>query len=152
MSRTAIAWLITYFTGLAFSFKDPIFGLLAYLWDYYNHPPLRWWGDEIPDLRWSLLASLILLVSYLMAGRSLAHKAILRQPQTKWLLAFLAVTFLITPTFALSTERSFHYASDLAKLVLLYVLIIGIVRGPRELRWFALAMIIGGLDWGWNAW
>ena len=151
MSKTTLAWLLGYFGGAVLSFRDPIFGLLMYLWDYYNHPALRWWGDELPDLRWSLFSAVVVLVSYVVSGRQLFASAIFRQSPVRWLLALLVITFIVTFGFAISSAQSFHYASDLAKLVVLYILIVGIIRSPREFRWFVFAMIIGGMHWGVSA-
>ena len=64
MSLTAIAFLAAYFGCLfrAFS-KDPKWGLYAYLLAFYAHPVGRWWGQSLPDLRWSFLAALVTLVA-----------------------------------------------------------------------------------------
>ena len=63
MSKRALVWLIAYLTGVAFTFHEPFWGVATYLIDYYVHPPLQWWGDELPDLRWSLLPASALLAS-----------------------------------------------------------------------------------------
>lgn len=150
MSKTALAWLIAYGAGLLLSVVDPFYALLAYLLDYYAHPPLRWWGLALPDLRWSLLAAGVLLLAYLFNGRSLVDRSILRHRQTKWLLGFLGVAILVT-AFAVSVDRSLHYLSDIAKLTLLYLLILGTVRTRSQFRWFVLVMIVGAFIWGVDA-
>ncbi len=150
MSKTAFAWIFAYCGGLVFSFWGPFYGLLAYLLDYYAHPPLHWWGKGLPDLRWSLLAAVVLLLTYLFNGYSLFDTMIVRHPQTKWLVCFLIVALSVTP-FAVSVDRSVHYLKDIAKLTLLYFLIVGTVRTPKEFRWFVLVMILGGLLWGVDA-
>src|SRR5262245_25694405 len=73
MSLTAIGFLFVYVMGLVLAFvRHPSFGLLAYIWAFYNLPPSRWWGSDLPDVRWSLVAStvtaLALMLHELMAG------------------------------------------------------------------------------------
>jgi O-antigen ligase len=152
MAKRAVIWLAAYIGGLALSVTDPFLPLMSYLLDYYNHPPLRWWGDELPDLRWSLIAALVLLGAYLLHGRSLLDNRIFRHSITWWLLGFLGIALLVTPFLAVDEARSIEYSQNLAKLVLLYCLIVGTVRTPTQYRLFVLAMIVGAMFWGFDAW
>lgn len=64
MSETALLFLLAYATGLILAlFVRPIYGLYTYIGVFYLHPPSRWWGEMLPDIRWSLLAALVTLVS-----------------------------------------------------------------------------------------
>lgn len=150
MSKTALAWLLLYTAGLGLSLLEPFYALVAYLVDYYAHPPLRWWGRALPDLRWSLLAAGVLLFAYLLKGRSPLDSGIVRHGQTKWLLGYLAVASVVT-LWAVDRSRSVVYLGDIAKLVLLYLLIVGTVRSRDQFRWFVLVMIIGAFLWGLDA-
>lgn len=61
---TATAFLLFYFGCAALALlKHPIYGLYLYLAVVYIHPPSRWWGQMLPDLRWSLLAAVIALIA-----------------------------------------------------------------------------------------
>src|SRR5262245_28767941 len=63
---TAIAFAGVFALALVLAFvRHPIFGLGAYLLAFFNHPPDRWWGQSLPDLRWSLLAAAVTLVAAL---------------------------------------------------------------------------------------
>lgn len=150
MPKTALLWLAAYGAGLLLSLVDPFYALLAYLLDYYAHPPLRWWGDSLPDLRWSLLAALVLLASYTVHGRSLFDRSIVGHSQTLWLLALLAAAILVTP-FAVDPARNLEELITLAKLTLLYMLIVGTVRTRSQFRWVVIVMIAGALLWGVDA-
>ena len=64
MSLTAIAFLGAYVLGLLSSFVvHPRWGLITYIAVFYLHPPLRWSGAGLPDMRWSLLAAVVTLIS-----------------------------------------------------------------------------------------
>lgn len=151
MSTTALAWVAAFVLGCLASFAQPFLAMLVYLLDYYEHPPLRWWGRGLPDLRWSLLASIVLLLANLAKGRNPFSSEVMRNPSTRWLLLFLLVAALVTP-FGVSLDRGLHYLADIAKLVLLYGLIILSVRTRGQFRLFVLAMILGSFVWGLEAW
>jgi len=151
MSKTALAWIIGLITGTVLNFRDPIFGFLVYLWEYYNHPPLRWWGSQVPNLRWSLVVGSILFASYTLHGRTIFRRDILRHRQTQWLCVLLFITVLVTAFLAVDPVRSRDYVLDLAKLTLLYCVIIGVVDNYRKYQWVTLALILGALHWGVDA-
>lgn len=151
MSKTALAWTIGLLTGTVLNFRDPIFGLLTYLWEYYNHPPLRWWGNQVPDWRWSLLMGTMLLVSYTLHGKTLFRREIFRHRQTQWLVGFFIITALVTTFLAIDPVRSRGYVLDLGKLTVLFCLIIGVVDSYRKYQWVTAALILGALSWGVDA-
>ena len=66
MSLTGIGFLAVYGLGLLLSFKHPLFGLFSYMWAFYNDPVARWWGEGLPDLRWSLVSAVVTTVAVLL--------------------------------------------------------------------------------------
>jgi len=151
MPIRALLWLCAFVVGGIASFSEPIFGLLTYLLDYYAHPPLRWWGQALPNFRWSLITTAILAGALLIKGRWFLGRETMRHAQTKWLLAFLAVAAAVTP-LAVSRESTLHFLGSLAKLVLLYLLIVGAIRTPKHYRYVVLAMVLGAFLWGFDSW
>lgn len=64
MSISALVFVGVYAIGLLLAFaRHPGYGVFAYLWVFYNHPPSRWWGAELPELRWSLIAAVVTLIA-----------------------------------------------------------------------------------------
>jgi hypothetical protein len=64
MSLTALIFLAVYGLLLALAFlRRPYWGLLAYMWAFYNHPEARWWGEQVPALRYSLIAAVVTLLA-----------------------------------------------------------------------------------------
>ena len=37
-----------------------------YIWTFYEYPEQRWWGLELPDLRWSLTAAVITFAAVIL--------------------------------------------------------------------------------------
>jgi putative inorganic carbon (hco3(-)) transporter len=148
MSKTALLWLCGYVFGMLGAVVSPFYPLYAYLLDYYQHPPLRWWGKSLPELRWALMPALALLASCILHGRNPLDS--IRQSPTRWILAFFVVALMVTP-FAISLDRHVFYIDKLGRLILLYLLIAVTVRTREEFRWFILIMILGSFTWGWDA-
>ena len=70
MALTTIAFLLCYFGGLGLSLTvHPRWGLYTYLLAFYTHPPARWWGASLPDLRWSMLAAVVTFISIVKLPR-----------------------------------------------------------------------------------
>jgi hypothetical protein len=151
MSKTAMAWVLGIVTGTVLSFRDPIFGLLAYLFEYYNHPPLRWWGDDLPDLRWSLLIASLFFASYSFYGKTIFRREIFRHKSTQWLVMLVITASMVTAFLSIDPERSRGYVLDLLKLTLLFCLMVGVITDYKKYRWVTMALVLGALSWGWDA-
>lgn len=46
--------------------RHPIYGLMTYIAVFYLHPPSRWWGETLPDMRWALLAACVTAIALLV--------------------------------------------------------------------------------------
>ena len=63
MSLTGAAFLLAFAAGLWFTvFRHPLFGLYSYIALFYLNPVSRWWGETLPDLRWSLVMGVVTLI------------------------------------------------------------------------------------------
>ncbi len=152
MSRTALLFVALFFGGLAGAILHPVYPLLAYLVDYYQHPPLRWWGRELPSgIRWSLLASLTVLAATFLHGKFPVSRATLRHRPVQGLLALAVIAALVTP-FAVSVERSVHYLELLWQLTLLVMVMIVSLDSPKHWRLAVMVMALGSFTWGFDAW
>ncbi|MBA2556018.1 MAG: O-antigen ligase family protein [Chloroflexi bacterium] len=152
MSKMAIFWATLYFGNLAGAILHPIHPMVAYLAFYYLPPHLNWWGRGVlPDLRYSLLASGVLLLSVLFVRSNMEPLKREWNPAMPWLLAWGANTALVT-AWALQTARSWAYTVVCLKLVLLYALIPAAVRTPNQFDIFGAAHVAGAFYWGYKAW
>jgi O-antigen ligase len=151
MSKTALLWLAGYGTSAIMAFVNPAYGLFGYFLDYYGHPPLRWWGKGLVDLRWSLTISLVTLVALLINQDKLPKLRSLAHPQTKWLLMFVVTTFIVTPTTAVMMDASSKAVVELTKIAVLYLLITHTVRSKKHFGYLIIIQIVGVFWWGWDA-
>jgi O-antigen ligase len=143
MSLTSAAFLIAFFTGLGFGvFKHPRFALYTYVAVFYLHPPSRWWGDFLPDLRWSLLAAVVALLA--------AWRLPVTPGRTHWLkttpglgLLLFTIWLWIQSFWALDPTEHREACILFSKFVLLYYLIYRLVDSPEEMGRFLLVHFAG---------
>lgn len=145
MSLTAIAFLAAYFGCLfrAFS-KDPKWGLYAYLLAFYAHPVGRWWGQSLPDLRWSFLAALVTLVAVFFSkkkGRWLSSK------ESKYYLVFL-LYLLVQYLWVLNSTFHTIFVLLVVKYFILILLIQQCIKTKEDVIGFIICNAIGALYFG----
>ena len=119
--------------------KGPLYGLIAYAIIYFipPSPDIHWWAEYIPFTRWSLLSSLVLIISFFLHR----EKLIVRKFRSaNWLFTF---TFLSLVT-VLVTDNDVHEPSHAYKLITYCItvwFIIRVLRDQEQLRTFLLSLI-----------
>lgn len=167
MSLTALAFLAVYFAGLGLAFFRPIFGLMAYLWAFYQYPESRWWSGDVPSLRWSLIAAAVTLVAERLytlrdGGRDSTSERTAEDSSDSttpwyyvgglvWLTAFSAWIWIQTP-WALNRTWHFDGAILFSKYVVLFFLLFRLIRDTKSAELFGWAHVAGCVLWGWLAW
>ena len=166
MSITSIVYLLVFAGGLILAFRNPIFGLSVYLWAFYNNPQTRWWSDQVPDLRWSLIAAIVTLVAFAVhsvggAGgpaRTTASSSELggspKQQRLSfgfWCLALFACWAWIQSSWALDPQTHLEGCILFTKYVVLFFIVDRLITTERHLELFAWAHVGGCFHWGWIA-
>jgi putative inorganic carbon (hco3(-)) transporter len=153
MSVTAIVWLLLYCAAAVATFSNPVFGSLGYLLEYYMRPELKWWGDQLPDLRWNLIISLALGLSFVLRRTSLRQMVAVPNPVLRWLLGLAAVMVLVSPTVAVDSSLSWEWSTQWVKMAIIFpLLVVGVLRTPSGFDWFISANMLGAGWWGYQAW
>jgi putative inorganic carbon (hco3(-)) transporter len=151
MSKLLFLWLVVYFGGLILAVVHPIYPMVSYLLFYYAPPHANWWGRNLPDLRYSLLASAFIIFALVLKNGVLERLKSVKNPALPWLLLFGVNVSLVT-VWAISRYRSWHWASAILKLIVLYMLIPATVRTPAHFDMFSAVHIGGATYWGYKAW
>lgn len=151
MSKQLLLWLTIYFGGLALAVAHPIYPMVSYLLFYYAPPHFNWWGRNLPDLRYSLLASAFIVLAAVLKSGSLERMKSVKNPALPWLLLFGVNVCLVT-TWAFNKYRSWTWALAILKLIVLYILIPVAVRTPVHFDTFSAVHIGGATYWGYKAW
>jgi hypothetical protein len=142
MSTTGLVFMLAFLASLAFAFVRPIVGLYAYIAVFYVHPPSRWWGEALPDLRWSLLAAAVTLVATLRLPADKGRRSWLATTPARLLIAY-TLWLWIQFGWTLSPEAQLDVAVLFSKYVVLFYLIYRLVNTPEDVRRFLLVHAIG---------
>ena len=119
--------------------KRPFFGLCAYLMAFYLNPPARWWGESLPDFRWSFVAALVtLLVIFIKNSRFESF----RFTETR-LYAVFFFYVVIQTYWAIDLTAHLEFVSAVFNFLMVIFLIQGSVRDEKDLIWFIVFMMLG---------
>lgn len=151
MSLTGLAFLAAFIATMALAlFRHPVYGLYGYVALFYLHPPDRWWVSGLPDLRWTLTASVVTLVATLWLRSDPARPSWLSEWPAKLLLAFTAWLW-IQSFWALLPEPHFAFATLYLKYVVLFYLIYRLADSAERMRGFLTVHFLGCAYLGWLA-
>ena len=149
LSAAFFALFFATFAALALK-RSPMFGLYLYFIAFYVHPPSRWWGELLPDLRWSLFAAALTIVSMVI------HRKDLRQPTRPWattvpgLVLVLFVLWLwIQNAWALDAPTHFSASIQFTKYLIAFYLIYRLADTPQKNTDLLLAHVAGTVYLGW---
>ena len=149
MSLTAFAFAIMYVSGLlAGLFWRPIYAFYTYIAVFYLHPPSRWWGLDLPDLRWSLIAAIITLIATLRLDDQPQKDSWLSSGAVQITIIFTS-WFWIQSLWALNPEDHLDAAIIFTKYAALFYMMYKLLDSERSLYGFCLAHVIGCTFLGW---
>ena len=149
MALTALAFLMLFFGGLLLAFAiHPRFGLYTYLAVFYLHPPSRWWGDMLPDIRWSLVAAVVALLALARLPPVIGRPKFLSLPPV-WLLVAFTAWVWVQNAWALDRVMQLDLSILLTKYVVLFYLMYRLVDSPHMLNNVLFVHVLGCFFLGW---
>ncbi len=153
MSITALVWALLYCAAIVSSLVNPLYASLGYFLEYYMRPELKWWGDDLPALRWNLIVSIALAVSFLIRRTSLRPLVAVRNLALPWLLALGGIMLVVSVTVAVDPDVSWNWMLQWDKMALVFpLLLVGVIRSSSGFNLVVAANMLGGFWWGWEAW
>jgi O-antigen ligase/polysaccharide polymerase Wzy-like membrane protein len=151
MTLTGLAFVLAFFGALGLAVvRQPIYGLYAYVAVFYLHPPSRWWGAFLPDLRWSLLAGIVTLVLVLRLPSQPDRRPWYGNTAAKVLIAY-TVWLWIQNLWALDGAEQMSISILFTKYVVLFYLFYRLVDNPTDLRRLLWVHFAGCVYLGWLA-
>lgn len=146
MTLTGLAFVAAYVYGLMRAFfSHPRWGLYVYIGTFYLHPPMRWWGASLPELRWSLIASVVTLLALPSAKVERSASPWTSHTFGKALIAF---TVWMWVQFAWANPNHINGVILWTKYMILSYVIYRLVRDEKTLLGFAYAHVLGCLYFG----
>lgn len=140
---TAATYLLFYCYGLFRALTGkPLWGIFIYFMCFYAHAPSQWWGNYLPNLRWSLIASIVTMIALFIYPPKEGFK-FFKFRENRWLTVFFVYLLLQYP-FVYSTSWHTDYVFLFFKFILFIFLFQNCVRTPKDFRGVIIANALGG--------
>jgi len=140
MPITALGFLAVFSIGCLVALKRPYVGLLLYFFVYYMHPPGKYWGSFLPEMRWTLIVALITLVSTFMHEKELGKW--FASKQSKLLFLFF-IFILVQYPFVISKTWHIEFVILFFKMFILYFLIVTLTNSIKKFSGLIITNLIG---------
>jgi hypothetical protein len=151
VSISAVVFVAIFFGGMLLALtRHPTFGLYIYVLVFYLHPPSRWWGVDLPDLRWSLIAAAATLVATLRLPQNRARPSWLSS-RVGPLLVVCTLWLWIQTAWAMNPEPHQEAAVLFTKYIVLFYVIYRLMETEQDVRNFLVVHIIGCFFLSWLA-
>lgn len=125
----------------------PVWGLWTYTMVLYMSPWHNWWGKHLPNLRWSLLASLFAFIAIFINQRKIAPKAPWTSNGAAKILIAFTFWLYIQLIWAISFDKQLELCILYTKYIFLFYMIYKVLDSERSFFYFFLFNIIGALYW-----
>jgi hypothetical protein len=148
---SALLFVVTFFglAGLAL-WRHPICGIYLYLLVFYIHPPARYWSVLLPNVRWSMLSAMIIVLALLIH-----HRRLIKPPRS-WastvpgLVMMLFVLWVwVQNLWALDPEMHASASVQLFKYILAFYFIYRLADTPQKIADVLGVHVAGCLYLGW---
>jgi hypothetical protein len=148
MSISLLLFCLILIAGLLLTlFKNPKYGLYTYLLVFYGFPPARWWGKGLPDIRWSLIVSVITLVAMMIHSSTVSKRNWLSYFPAKMLVTY-AVWMSVQFIWITHVDTHTKGLTLLIKYIILYYMIYKLLNTEKDLIQFIMAHILGCFYFG----
>jgi O-antigen ligase len=142
MPIVAVFFISVYCFGLLKTITSkPIYGLFTYLFAFYLHPPSNYWGEFVPDIRWSLIAAIFTFLAVLVKNRDIGW-IFFKFVETKLFFIFV-VYVLIQNLWAVSPILHWEYTIMAIKFLILIFLIQNCIHDEKDVIKFIIVNILG---------
>lgn len=141
----AAAFFITFLVCIVGGFaRTPLLGFGAYILVFYGHPPSRWWGALLPDLRWSFTAAICaVLAAYFYKPVSyVSNKPWHQDTIIRWVVIFIAWMWMQTP-WVLGLDAHLEGVIIMTKYLLVMYVLVKILDSPQAMDFMFVAHIVG---------
>lgn len=143
MSLTAAAFLLCFASGLGLAlFRHPIYGLYTYIAVFYLDAPSRWWGEGLPELRWSLLTAFVTAIAMLRIKPDPARPPWYQTAPAVFLIGYTVWLWIQVP-WAIDPDMHRECAIMFTKYIIVYFMVYRLIDTPALTADFMLAHVIG---------
>jgi hypothetical protein len=143
MALTSLLFLVAFGAGLLLCvLRHPVYGLYTYIAVFYLDPSSRWWGEQLPDLRWSFTAAAITFLCTLFRSGDPARRSVFSHAPVRIFMAFVALVLLQSP-WALNQEEHAFAVSLFPKYIVVIYFFYALVNSIERLKGVLFAHAMG---------
>lgn len=151
MSKLLLIFIPVYLGGLIGTIAyDVSWGIFLYQLQYFVNPESSWFYSQIPDLRFTFIISVIILVAFIIKHDRYKHTLLLKFPQSKWLLIMLSMLVIIS-LYAAWPEKHFDNLINFIKLLIFMAIAIKVINTDLKLEISLWVFLIGEFYLSWGA-
>jgi len=137
-----VAVFLAFFVGAAGAslFLTGAASFYLYQFVYLFAPTQRWWGDSLPGLPFSFIASALVVLSVLIHYQQTKFNSLVRVPPFRWMVLII-ILFFIVGFWAISPLEHREGLLDLIKLAVVMFGAYKLIDTPAKLQlslWFYL--------------
>lgn len=138
-----LLFIASYLASMVMTFRSlPVFAFVLYQVVYFYAPQLRYWGDWLPNISYSFIASSFMIVIVLLNFKDTKQNRIFRAPQLVWMSAVIGLFYIANLYAVLPTLHAFD-ASNFIKVGIVMLLAYKLIDTIKKLDISAFAYIYG---------
>jgi hypothetical protein len=130
MPITALGFLGIFVIGCLVTLKRPFIGLLLYFFVFYMHPPGKYWGAYLPEVRWTFIVAVLTLISLFINEKEIGKW--LSFHGSKLLITF-SVLIVVQSPFVISFAWHKEYIILFIKMMILFFLMVTLINSKQRL-------------------
>ena len=153
MSIHAIIVISFVVAGFTFSLmKDPFYGVVTYAFIYFNypHPVFNWWAIALPELRWALVATIVVLISMILHKDKLNRISAITASNYRVFLALCLLMLVISPV-AVVPEHSYSKLYDFFRYTICFVFFLKCIPNMSRFEILIWVCLLCCLNLSWEA-
>ncbi len=132
--------------------RHPFWGLVGYVFLYFNipNPEINWWAAALPDLRWSFLASGVVLVA-IMLHRDKLNPIRILEPWNYRILILLCLLMLAISPVAAFPSLSYEKWYDFFRYIICFVFFLKCVPNMSKFEILLWVCLLCCFNLSWDA-
>ena len=133
--------------------RKPYIGVLLSIFEYFTHPQYRYWGDHLPDIRYPMIISSVLCISFVLNYRQVFLESRGKNESGVGYLMFYWVNMIfVWLLYSVNSDATMNAVIDYAQLIIFYFLIVNLFNDKVKIDYVLMLLIFGYLYFSYEAW
>jgi O-antigen ligase len=132
--------------------RHPYWGLISYIFIYYNipHSYINWWAVDLPEIRWSLIACIVVLFSMTIHRDNLNAVKMTKCKNFNFLILLTLIMLLLTP-FSVNYLYSSEKLYDFFRYTVCFYMIVKCVTDIKKIEILIWVCMLCCFNLSWDA-